>query len=76
MNSQMKLIREREQRRRRKQRLTTANNQSYLTQLHVIATDKYAQNRMQKYSAVTDVTSGIAQNVSKSQMLDINFSQM
>ena len=38
---------EREQRRGRKQRLTTANNQSLLTQLHVMVAEKYLQNRMQ-----------------------------
>ena len=40
----------------RKQRLTTANNQSYLTQLYIMAADIYLQNRMQRYSAVTDAS--------------------
>ena len=38
--------------------------------------DKYSQNRMQRYSAVIDAISGIVQNVPKSQMLDISFSQV
>ena len=38
--------------------------------------NKYSQNRMQKYFAVTDVISGIVQSVLKSQMLDTSFSQV
>ena len=49
--------------REKKQRLTTANNQSYLTELHVMTADKYSQNRMQRHSAVRDVKSGVVQNV-------------